>query len=413
MAASPEVVVIGSGMGGGTVAWALAQRGIDTVLLERGGRLPREPENWSPEAVFQHRRYQPDEWWYDAAGRAFRPGIHAVVGGSTKVYGASLPRFRESDFVAVEHPDGTSRPGRSATPTSSPTTGRPSGSTGCTAAPGRTRPSPGAARRTPPGAAARPLHRRPPRPAAGRRRPSQRQRDGHRLGGRLRALPHLRRLPVPGRREVGRRDLRGRPGGGDRPRHPAHRTTARRLVTRNGRVTAVEADGPDGPLTLRADRFVLAAGAVLSAAFLLGHRGEEHPDGLANSSRLVGRHFMMHNNAHVAAADVRRRNDAVFQKTLSVNDWYHDAGDGFPGGTLQLIGTVQASMMKSWATRVPMAVLGPFAARSVEWLVMGEDLPDPENRVLLGAAGRVTTVRRARNTASHARLLRRAKRLLR
>ena len=59
-------------------------------------------------AVFVERRYKPAETWYDGRGRPFAPGVHYVVGGSTKVYGASLPRFREHDFGAVEHHEGTS-----------------------------------------------------------------------------------------------------------------------------------------------------------------------------------------------------------------------------------------------------------------------------------------------------------------
>ena len=132
---------------------------------------------------------------------------------------------------------------------------------------------------------------------------------------------------------------------------------------------------------------MLAAGAVNSAALLLASADDAHPGGLANSSGQVGRNFMMHNNAHVAAIDLNRRNDVVFQKTLSVNDWYADGGDGLPLGTLQLIGRVDEVMMKSWATKVPLAVLRQVARRSVEWLVMSEDLPSPDNRVTVDAAG--------------------------
>src|SRR5690349_7904120 len=103
-----DVVIIGSGMGGGTTAHALARRGVDVLVLERGRRLPREPENWSPQAVFAERRYKPAERWLDGVGNTFAPGVHYVVGGNTKVYGASLPRFREQDFEAVEHHEGTS-----------------------------------------------------------------------------------------------------------------------------------------------------------------------------------------------------------------------------------------------------------------------------------------------------------------
>ena len=120
---------------------------------------------------------------------------------------------------------------------------------------------------------------------------------------------------------------------------------------------------------------------------------------------------MMHNNAHVAAVDLFGHNDVVFQKTLAVTDWYADGGDGHPLGSLQTIGKVQGVMMKSWATRVPLAVLDAVARRSVEWLVMAEDLPDPANRVTLTAAGGIRTTRVARGTRQHRLLHRRAKRL--
>ena len=105
---SADVVVIGSGMGGATAALALARRGADVLILERGDRLPREPANWSSRAVFIERRYRPAERWLDGAGTSFAPGVHYVVGGNTKLYGASLPRLRERDFAALEHRDGTS-----------------------------------------------------------------------------------------------------------------------------------------------------------------------------------------------------------------------------------------------------------------------------------------------------------------
>jgi choline dehydrogenase-like flavoprotein len=162
------------------------------------------------------------------------------------------------------------------------------------------------------------------------------------------------------------------------------------------------------------DRFVLAAGAVNSAALLLASADDRHPNGLANSSDQVGRNFMMHNNAHVVAIDLNHRNDVVFQKTLGVNDWYLDGGDGRPLGSMQLIGKVQGVMMKSVAPRaVPVAMLDAVAHRSVEWLVMSEDLPAPGNRVTVDSAGRITTTRVARGTGTHRRLVKRAKRLLR
>jgi choline dehydrogenase-like flavoprotein len=180
------------------------------------------------------------------------------------------------------------------------------------------------------------------------------------------------------------------------------------------RVSRLLADGPEGPLEVSGERFVLAAGAVNSAALLLASADEKHPRGLANGSDQVGRNLLMHNNAHIVAVDLNRRNDVVFLKTLGVSDWYLDGGDGYPLGSMQLIGKVQGVMMKTAAPRfVPLAVLNQVAGRSVEWLVMAEDLPSPENRVSVDSAGRIATVRTARGLSTHRRLLRRAKKLLR
>src|SRR6056300_835251 len=105
---SASVVIVGSGMGGGSLAWGLAQRGIDVLVIERGDYLPREPQNWSAEEVFVERRYKPDEMWVDDSGGEFSPGVHYVVGGNTKVYGSSLPRLRVEDFGRTQYPSGVS-----------------------------------------------------------------------------------------------------------------------------------------------------------------------------------------------------------------------------------------------------------------------------------------------------------------
>jgi choline dehydrogenase-like flavoprotein len=160
------------------------------------------------------------------------------------------------------------------------------------------------------------------------------------------------------------------------------------------------------PLEVRGRVFGLAAGAANSAALLL--RSD-----VANSSGLVGSRYMMHNNTHIAAIDPRRTNDVVFQKTACINDFYEDMGDGYPGGTLQLIGKVQASMMKTHATRAPMAMLKPMAARSMEWLVMTEDTPDSANRITLDDQGRVVVSWKRTNYDRHELLLAKARQLLR
>src|SRR5215831_14999371 len=98
MADRYDVIIIGSGAGGGTLAHHLAPSGKRILLLERGGWLPREKENWSSEAVFVDNRYVSKEMWIDKNGKFFQPGIHYYVGGATKMYGAALYRLRKEDF---------------------------------------------------------------------------------------------------------------------------------------------------------------------------------------------------------------------------------------------------------------------------------------------------------------------------
>ncbi len=103
-----DVIVIGSGPGGGSVAHRLAPTGKRILLLERGDYLPRSPANWDSQTVFVDGAYQAPETWYGADGRSFHPGLHYYVGGNSKVYGAALFRMRERDFDEIVHKDGLS-----------------------------------------------------------------------------------------------------------------------------------------------------------------------------------------------------------------------------------------------------------------------------------------------------------------
>ena len=415
---SAEVVIVGSGMGGGTLAYALARRGVDVLVLERGERLPREAENWSARAVFVDRRYKPAERWLDGAGRAFAPGVHYVVGGNTKVYGASLPRFREQDFTAVEHEDGTSPAWPFSYADLEPyyreaeEMYRVHGTTG----EDPTEPWRSSAFPYPP------LEHEPyvaelaERLRAHGVHPSANAMGVDRRAGgtcvrcgtcdgfpcKLGAKSDAEACGIDPALATGQARL-------------ATGVRVRRIATDGSgrRVDHLVAEGRDGLVEVRGSKFVLAAGAVNSAALLLASADDKHPRGLANSSDQVGRNFMMHNNAHIVAVDLDRRNDVTFQKTLSVNDWYLDGGNGYPLGAMQLIGKVQGVMMKTAAPRaIPLALLNRIAGRSVEWLVMAEDLPSRENRVTLDG-GRIKTARVARGVRTHRSLLARAKRLLR
>jgi choline dehydrogenase-like flavoprotein len=416
---SAEVVIVGSGMGGGTTALALAQRGVDVLVLERGERLPREPENWSPSAVFIERRYKPAERWLDGDGRPFAPGVHYVVGGSTKVYGASLPRFREQDFAEVEHLEGTSPAWPFGYADLEPYYGeaeriyRVHGTTGeDPTEPWRSTPFPYPALEHEPYIAELAARLR----AQGLSPCANAMGVDRRRGGTCIRCATCDGFPCP---------LGAKSDAETCAVDPAISTGRARLFT-GMRVRRIVTDGAgrrvdhlmtetrDGPLTVTGDRFVLAAGAVNSAALLLASADPRHPAGLANSSGQVGRNLMLHNNAHIVAVDLDRRNDVTFQKTLSVNDWYLDGGEGFPLGAMQLIGKVQSAMMKGAAPRlVPQLVLDRVARRSVEWLIMAEDLPSPESRVTGDGTGTITTARVARGVQTHRRLLARAKRVLR
>ena len=306
---SADVVVIGSGMGGGTVAHALARRGVDVLVLERGQRLPREAENWSPREVFVKRRYKPAERWLDLAGQFFEPGVHYVVGGSTKVYGASLPRLREQDFTAVEHLEGTSPAWPFSYADLEPYYGeaermyRVHGSVGeDPSEPWRSTTFPYPALEHEPYIAslATRLREQGVHPSANAMGVDRR------AGGSCIRCATCDGFPcmVAAKSDAETRGI-----------DPALATGSARLMTgvrvrrivtdvSGRRVDHLLAEAPEGRVAVTGRKFVLAAGAVNSAALLLASAGDSHPRGLANSSDQVGRNFMMHNNAHIVAVDL-------------------------------------------------------------------------------------------------------------
>ena len=411
-----SVVIVGSGMGGGTLAWGLAQRGIDTLVVERGRVLPREPQNWSPEAVFLERRYKPDETWLDDEGEPFHPGVHYVVGGNTKVYGSALPRFRERDFEQTAYPSGISPAWPFTYADIEPFYSqaealyRVHGSTGDDPTePWRSQPFPFPALPHEPY-----VEETERRLAAEGLHPSATPMGVDlRPGGTCARCQTCDGFPC---RLGAKSDAETCALG------PALSGGAVRLLT-GARITRIEASQGravrlhgevDGePLVVEAGTFVISAGAANSAALLLASRSDEYPLGLANSSGLVGRNYMVHNNTHIATVDPRRRNDVVFQKTVCVNDFYNDLGDGYPGGSLQAIGKVQGSMMKSHATRAPRRLLDRIADRSMEWVVMSEDTPSVHNRVTVDSDGRIRVSWRRTNYDRHEALLSKVRQVLR
>jgi choline dehydrogenase-like flavoprotein len=185
---------------------------------------------------------------------------------------------------------------------------------------------------------------------------------------------------------------------------------ARRLITDGSgrRVEAVELECADGPRVVRAPLIVVACGAVNSAALLLRSATDRQPDGLANSSGLVGRRYMAHLATMMQGFHPLRVNRDVFQKTVAINDFYF-AGPAtpFPLGQIQSQGRTHGVMAQTVVPWIPLWAYDAWVARGVDWLVMSEDLPDADNRVTVERDGRIRLTYRPNNVRAHEELVRR------
>jgi choline dehydrogenase-like flavoprotein len=422
MSTDYDVIIIGSGAGGGTLAYRLAPSGKRILLLERGDYLPREPDNWSSRAVFVKSKYKTHEAWYDKDGKPFHPGAHYYVGGNTKVYGAILFRFRERDFGEVRHHGGISpawplsytdfepyyteaerlyyvHGERGSDPTEPPASG--------------------------------PY----PYPKVSHEpRIQQLHDDLERTGHRPFWLPVGVMLDEANReasRCVRCSRLDGFPCLVD-GKADAHVVAVRpalthdnvTLVTRSkverletdatGRtVTGVVVDRDGERETYRAPIVVVSCGAVNSAALLLRSANDRHPNGLANSSGVVGRHYMAHINSALIALS-KGPNPTQFQKTLGLNDYYWGAEDfDYPLGHIQMLGKTDGQMLRAGAPPLtPGFALDYVARHAIDFWLTTEDLPDPDNRVTIDRAGDIHLAYTDRNTEGHRRLIRKLSGLL-
>jgi choline dehydrogenase-like flavoprotein len=420
-----DVIVIGTGAGGGTLAHKLAATGKRVLLLERGDYLPRERDNWDSTAVFVKAKYRAPEFWLDKHGHEFPPEVNYYVGGNTKFYGAALFRLRPEDFGELRHHGGISpawpiryedlepyyteaehlylvhgRHGEDPTE-------------GTSSAP----------------------YRFPPVQHAARIQ--QLSNDMEKQG------LHPFHLPI------GVNLLQDEEGGATQGSacircdrvdgfpclvgaksdaqvicvdtalaHPnvqlLTNAYAERLETDpTGRtVTTVVARLGDGSeVRLSADIVVVACGAVNSAALLLRSASDQHPNGLANGSDVVGRHYMRHNNLALMAVS-REPNPTRFQKTLAVNDWYLGADDwDYPLGGIQMLGKSDAEQIRAnaprWAGRVsPEMPFEVLAHHAVDFWLCGEDLPRPDSRVTLDGDGRIRLTLEEKNNVEGLKRLR-------
>jgi choline dehydrogenase-like flavoprotein len=414
-----DIAIIGSGMGGGTLAYALRHTGARILIIEQGDFLPREWQNWSPRAVQIENRYKNSAYWYQPDGSKFLPGNYHYVGGSTKFYGATMPRFREHDFGEVEHVDGVSPAWPIDYTELEPHYAeferiyRVHGNKGDDPTdPWRSTDFPYPFMGHEPviehfaeAVRAQGLH-----PFGLPQAVDLRENGNCVRCSTCDAFPCL----VDGKGDADVSAVR-----------PALRSGNVQILTdatvdyletdaSGKRVVAAHARHRGGKVRIEAGRFVSAAGAVNSAALLLRSASQAHPDGLANSSGQLGRNYMCHVTTFFLAADPRRRNDVVFQKTIGINDWYSAGPDNpYPLGNVQGLGKVKGATVRNARKWVPLPVLDAVTNHTVDLFLQSEDLPLPENRVTLGAGDKVVLDYRRTNLTAHRDLIRRMKHVVR
>lgn len=409
-----DYLIVGSGMGGATLAAALAPTGRRIAIVERGERLPDSPEARDAAAIFRRGHFRPRETWLDAQGQPFNPGNYAFVGGNTKFYGAVLLRYRAEDFRPLRHMGGVTpgwpiaydalEPFYSAAERMYRVRGDASGDP---TEPVRSAPYP-----FPPV---------PDEPDIAELRRAFAAQGLHPsslpLGVDLEKW--LARAPTTWDAfpdSTGAKSDAESCGLAEALRHPnvtlLTGTRVLRLLAEGRRVTGVEVEGPAGPATLRAGTVCMCAGAVMTAALLLASGTADHPAGLANRSDQVGRNFMNHNLTAMIAVNPMRRNRTVYEKTIQFNDWYLTGGpDGEPLGNVQMLGRVTGPILAG-ESGLPLPVAHWLAEHSIHIMAMSEDLPDPASRVML-RDGRIVLDWRKTNVAAHDLLVKRLKRAMR
>jgi choline dehydrogenase-like flavoprotein len=417
-----DVIIIGSGAGGGTLAHRLAPTGLRVLILERGGYLPREPENWDAREVFGKERYVTTEQWYDKYGTPFRPHAQYFVGGNTKVYGAILFRLRERDFGEIRHYGGVSPAWPISYDDLEPYYTQ---AEELYLVHGQAGEDPTEPHRSTPF----------PHPAVSHEPRIQQLHDDLDRAG-----YHPFHLPVgvdldesdPEKGSCVRcAKFDGFPcltdGKADahvrcvRPaiRHPNVTLRTQSRVVRmetdglGGTVTGVVVDRGGVEETYRAGIVVVSCGAANSAALLLRSASDRHPNGLANSSDQVGRNYMAHLNSAVIAIS-QTPNPTKFQKTLGLNDFYWGAADSeLPLGHIQMLGKSDKDILRAGAPWfAPGVALDYMGRHSLDFWLTTEDLPHSDNRVTVDRQGAIHLSKTYYNQEAHRRLLAKLKGLL-
>jgi choline dehydrogenase-like flavoprotein len=395
-----DLIVIGSGPGGASLAQRLAPTGKRILILERGDYLPREEANWSAQAVFVDGKYQADETWTNAQGDSFSPALHYWVGGNSKVFGAALFRLRTRDFDEIRHAGGVSpawplkydvlapyydeaealfhvHGARGEDPT------EPPGTKPYPFAPVKHEPKVAELSDKLTGIGLKPFHLPLgilldqkedgfPTPTSVCMRCSAFDGFPCLLNGKADAqvicidpmLATYENVTMLTGAYVSRlgTDAAGR------------------------RIDAVHVTRDGHQEVYTAGTVVVACGALSSALLLLRSANPRHPNGLANGSDQVGRNYMRHEMSIVMAV-MRHVNETVFQKTLALSDFYFGSDDwDYPLGLIQMCAKSRADQIKgeslpSWLEWLPEMPFEEMARHSMDFWLQAEDLPHPDNRV--------------------------------
>jgi choline dehydrogenase-like flavoprotein len=416
-----DLIVIGSGPGGATLAQRLASSGKKILILERGDFLKRSPDNWSAKSVFIDNAYQADETWYDKTGNAFHPGLHYFVGGNSKMYGAALFRLRERDFEEIRHADGLSPEWPLKYDVFSPYYDEAEKLFHVHGAAGEdpTEPPRSAPYAYPP------VSHEPRMQQLSDTFAEQGLHPFHmplgilldeQNGRVLRQSPCIRcgafdGYPCPTNGKADAEVMCIEPV---LAAHPNVTLLTGAYVSRldtstSGRsVSAVQVQRGEATEMYSADIVVVACGALSSALLLLRSANDKHPQGLANGSDQVGRNYIRHNQS-VLMAITREPNDTIFQKTVGVSDFYFGADDWkFPMGLIQMTGkshadTLRGEALPGWLEWLPEKPFEYLARHSLDFWLSSEDLPRPENRIHYDG-DRVVVEQTDNNMEAHHRL---------
>jgi choline dehydrogenase-like flavoprotein len=417
-----DLIIIGSGAGGGTLAYQLAPTGKRILILERGDYVPREKDNWNPKAVNVDGKYQTKELWRDKDGRELHPHTNYYVGGNTKFFGAALFRLRKEDFGEIKHHGGISPAWPISYDTMEPYY---SEAEALYHVHGQRNEDPTEPHTSNP---------YPHPPVSHEPRIQQLSDDFARLG--LHPFHTPLGVMLDEKNPRASKCIRCETCDGFpclvyaksdaqvcavdpalQHENVSLMTNAyvEKLITdaSGRRVAKVIVNHNGSREELSGDIIVSACGAINSAALLLRSRNDQHPRGLANGSDTVGRHYMGHINSVLMALS-KCPNPTIFQKSLSVNDFYFGAaGWNYPMGHISFVGKLDGETLKGGAPAIaPGWSLDLMAKHSLDFWLTSEDLPDPNNRVTLDADGKIVLSYKPNNEEGHKRLIAKLKELM-